>query len=298
MLNRAASCNSRTLDPIEIKRPGHPIRANQACQTGDAGLGAANLPDIAGSGDLSRYTVEFRAKNAYQLTQCSIRQMNPLKKTGPPPDNWKTLPTDQRLEAIGHRAYIGGNTPDVWFGIGRLQYQFLVSQGLEPTHDFLDIACGSLRLGQFLIPFLESGRYFGLDVEPGLIEAGLTKELLFDLARMKKPVFNCNSGFDFGFVRRYDYAMAQSLFTHLNKQDIALCFRNLRLIAPPGSRFYFTFKPGDATANPERPSHAHESWKYQFQDFLGIADPKDWALTLIGDWGHPRGQQIAWATPR
>ena len=73
----------------------------------------------------------------------------------------------------GHRAYVGG----LWEEIGQLQFDFLVEQGLRPSHCFLDIACGSLRGGVHFIRYLEPGHYLGLDREPKLIELGVQEEL-------------------------------------------------------------------------------------------------------------------------
>ena len=40
----------------------------------------------------------------------------------------------------------------------------LVDYGLEPQHTCVDYGCGMLRVGRHLIPFLDRGNYWGLDV--------------------------------------------------------------------------------------------------------------------------------------
>ena len=55
-----------------------------------------------------------------------------------------------------HRSYVGGSDPECWYGIGRLQYH-LLNDGFNINHKMLDVGCGCLRLGQFLIPMLERG---------------------------------------------------------------------------------------------------------------------------------------------
>ena len=212
-------------------------------------------------------------------------------------DDLVKMPLSERLDTVGHRGYVGGPTPETWFGIGRLQYQFLVSQGLKPHHDFMDVACGSLRLGQFLIPYLDAGRYFGLEGQEDLVKAGLETELAFGLAQTKKPSFGFNYDFDFSFATRFDYAIAQSLFTHLTAEDIAKCFENLRPLAAPTSQFFFTFKSG-SDPHPDSPSDPHKGWQYQFDTLRQIARDADWTADLIGDWQHPRNQQMAVARPR
>ena len=73
------------------------------------------------------------------------------------------LPPADRIKKWGHRSYIGGPDLETWFGIGKHQYHYLLSNGLLSHHRFLDLSCGSLRLGQYLIPFLEEVHYFGLE---------------------------------------------------------------------------------------------------------------------------------------
>lgn len=171
-----------------------------------------------------------------------------------------------------------------------------MSKGLRPHHRFLDIACGSLRLGQFLIPYLDEGCYLGLEGEEMLVKAGLEHEILPDLAAMKKPRFSFNYDFDFGFIDGFDFAIAQSLFTHLTSEDIAKCFHSLKPKARPDSTFFFTYFEGDSASNPTE-SHANKGWKYSVAELSDITSSAGWTMTNIGAWGHPRNQKIAFAKP-
>lgn len=202
-----------------------------------------------------------------------------------------------RIPVMGHRCFVGGVDTEAWYGIGKLQYHFLVANGLEPGHRFLDIACGALRLGQYLIPYLQTGHYLGLEAERELVERGMAAEFHADIIARKQPRFAFNAVFDFSFVDSFDVALAQSLFTHLTRDDIRTCFRNLRPRAQPGSRFFFTFFPGDSSTNPAGPSDANLGWRYPFTELAEDAAAGGWKATLIGDWQHPRGQQMAVAMP-
>jgi len=207
------------------------------------------------------------------------------------------LSHDEIVVNRGHRVYVGGHTPEKWYGIGKKQYHYLVSQGLRPDHVFLDIACGSLRLGQYLIPYLAAGNYHGIDGSDRLIRAGLEHELLYDIAEIKAPRFAVNYGFDFAFVKRFDVALAQSLLTHLNRDDIALLFGNLAPVAHPESRFYFTFFEGSEDNNRHEISHPNLRWEYPFEALVEIAGPAGWRLDYIGDWGHSAAQMMVLARP-
>ena len=182
-------------------------------------------------------------------------------------DAFLKLPPKERIDFLGHRAYVGGDTAEKWYGIGRRQYHFLVSVGLKPNHKFLDVACGALRLGQFLIPYLEAANYFGIEGEEALVVAGLKDELHFDLAETKHPRFAFNYDFDAPSGATFDYAMAQSLFTHLIEDDIEKCFSKLAPLANPGASFYFTYLEGEpyAAQRNVRTSHANRGWRYPFE---------------------------------
>ena len=201
-----------------------------------------------------------------------------------------------RLSNMGHRNYVGGTDSETWYSIGRLQYHFLVSEGLEPECEFLDIACGSLRLGQYLIPYLKTGNYYGLEGNPELVEKGLENELLFDLSATKSPNFAHNYEFDLSFCPYFDYAMAQSLFTHLRYDDIQSCFKSVSKKMGNKSMFYFTYFEGDGDNNPSLESDPHLAWYYDFKDIKSYANNEGLELTRIGNWGHPRNQMMAVAT--
>lgn len=217
-----------------------------------------------------------------------------LKRGGDRAD-WELSPAD-RIRKWGHRIYVGGSDSEGWFGIGKHQYHYLVSMGLKPNHRFLDIACGSLRLGQYLIPFLDEGNYFGLEGEELLVEEGLKHEIMPSVVTIKKPSFTFNYEFDFSFIEGFDFAIAQSLFTHLTIEDIKKCFRNLRPKAGPDSTFFFTYIEGDSSDNPTE-SHANKGWRYSVAELEKAVTGQGWTMTNIGGWGHPRNQKIAFARP-
>ena len=194
---------------------------------------------------------------------------------------------------MGHRGFVGGTDPEAWYGIGKLQYHYLVSQGLKNDHVFLDIACGSLRLGQYLIPFLNNKCYYGLEGNDELIKKGLEQEFpIPDIIKIKEPKFESNYNFDLSFIDTFDFAIAQSLFTHLTIADIELCFKQVHAKMHKESRFYFTFFEGDSSNNPKTESDPNDGWFYNFETLNKTAKKNGLELEYIGDWGHPRNQKI------
>ncbi|MGB7161241.1 MAG: class I SAM-dependent methyltransferase [Tepidisphaeraceae bacterium] len=191
------------------------------------------------------------------------------------------------IRKVGHREYVGGK----WDEIGRLQFDFLVAQGLRPQHTLLDIACGSLRGGVLFIPYLEAGHYLGIDKEPDLIRAGIEEELTPALRASKRPVLLVDGEFAFTrFGARPDFALAQSLFTHLPPALIDKCLRNLRQVIADDGAFYATyFESHDEVANPHQ-AHDWGRFNYTRAQMERFGTDAGWRFEYIGDWRHPRGQ--------
>jgi SAM-dependent methyltransferase len=193
------------------------------------------------------------------------------------------------IRKAGHRRYIGG----MWEEIGKLQFDFLVQQGLKPQHYFVDVACGSLRAGVHLIPYLEPGHYLGIEKEPELIEAGMEKEISPEIAKAKQPEFVVSDSFEFEkFSKVPDYGIAQSLFTHLPPAVIDLCFAKLRGHFSPDGVFYATyFESAEPVKNPDEP-HDHGFFVYTRDHMLEFGTRNGWNAEYIGNWNHPRDQVI------
>jgi SAM-dependent methyltransferase len=195
----------------------------------------------------------------------------------------------ESLTQKGHREFVGG----LWDELGQLQFHFLVKEGLMPDHVFLDIACGSLRAGRLLIPYLDPGNYLGIDKHFELIEAGKAKEIECDVLEAKHPEFVVSNCFSFeNFSKRPDFCLAQSLFTHLRKRDIDLCFRRLSAFVKPGCRFYATFLETSIPIPSVASSHSHRAFFYTRRAMEGFGRQSDWDTRYIGHWNHPRGQKI------
>lgn len=145
-----------------------------------------------------------------------------------------------------HRDLVGGN----WDALGTLQFEFLLAQGLLPNSYLLDIGAGCLRGGVRYAEYLAPGHYFGVDAHQSLLDAGYDIELAAAGLRHKVPRSNllASESFEFElFNRRFDFAIAQSLFTHLPLNNIRLCLAKLAAVMAPGGKFFATFfeRPAD-----------------------------------------------------
>lgn len=202
---------------------------------------------------------------------------------------------EQAIKKLGHRDYVGGQ----WEEKGRLQFQMMVDQGLRPEHYLCDVACGSLRGGVHFIGYLQPGHYLGIEKEQMLIDAGVKEELGEEVFAARRPEFVVSDSFEFErFSARPDYALAQSLFTHLPPPLIGMCMQKLRGFIKPDGVFLATFFETDRPIhNPSIP-HDRHSFKYTRGEMEQFGREAGWRAEYIGDWGHPRGQQLIKYTPQ
>lgn len=202
--------------------------------------------------------------------------------------------SDKQIKKQAHRKKVGG----YWTEIGRLQYDFLVGQGLRPDSRLLDIGCGALRGGIHFVRYLEPGHYFGIDVNESLIRGGLREVAELDLEdRLPPENLRVTDRFDCDFGVAFDFALAQSLFTHLPLNHIRLCLYRLAKVMPPGGRFFATFfeapakRPFDQPKGKRYPER--DPYHYRPSDLKWAATSvAPWKFRYIGVWGHPRGQRM------
>lgn len=202
-----------------------------------------------------------------------------------------------RLLTDGYRNIVGG----MWDVIGPLQKDFLVSQGLLPHHGVLDVGCGSLRGGVRLTQYLDPDNYYGIDASKALMEAGYTNEIeANDLAyRLPREHLYVTDSFQIPFERKFEYALAVSLFTHLTLDYLEACLNSLAFSMETGGRFYATFFEGAAEAEViERPLGVrtfsdHDPFHFPRAAIAAATPTDDWTFEWIGEWNHPRDQQMA-----
>jgi hypothetical protein len=200
--------------------------------------------------------------------------------------------TKRSIHESGAREFVGGDG-EFWDRIGALQYQFLVDKGLFPSDTLIDVGCGSLRGGVKFIQYLEPGHYLGLDKHIELIIYGVANELGIDEYKQKQPQFAVSDNFEFNkFTDKPTFAIAQSLFSHINSRDIESCLFKLYNIAAPKCRFFATFKEvATPVANPEHPANQHV-YSYTRAEMESFGVRNHWKPRYIGAWGHPRNENM------
>lgn len=195
-------------------------------------------------------------------------------------------------EKFWYRKEVGN--PFKWEKFGKLQLDYFISEGLKPHHFVLDVGCGPLRAGGHFIGYLNKRHYFGIDNNKKLLEAGRDVEVPTLKLEHKEPVLRHVEGFDLTWLgegARFDYAMGQSLFTHLTPKQIGVCLRKVGFRLAPQGKFYATFNPspdGKTSHKGEKHPRRNElDWTYYPTSmFEELADNALLSCQYIGDWGH------------
>jgi SAM-dependent methyltransferase len=187
-----------------------------------------------------------------------------------------------------------------WDELGALQFDFLRARGLEPHHRLLDVGCGSLRGGVHAIAYLEPGHYVGIEKERALLDAGRNVELPRAGLVQARPLLHVTGDFDLTWLEpavRFDFALAQSVFTHLRPGLIDRCVRSVLPRLAPGGAFYATFFESTDGEDWLGPSHGWredelQHPRYTVDTLTRLAIGAGGALEYIGAWGHPRDQRM------
>jgi SAM-dependent methyltransferase len=192
-----------------------------------------------------------------------------------------------------YTSYVG--PPAMYDFMGATQFRLLTTLGLRETHRLLDFGCGSLRAGRLLIPYLLPGHYYGVEPNRWLIEEAVRNEVGVDQIRIKQPTFSTNADFAVDhFGIKFDYIVAQSIFSHAGRDLINLALKNFKDALAPNGIVAATF--GNVDTRPSGKEFEGSGWVYP-----GVVDFKtETVLSLIRDagligalipWYHPHNQR-------
>lgn len=188
----------------------------------------------------------------------------------------------------GYKEYVGGE----YDKIGKaLSYALIDNLKLKKNDIFLDIGCGSLRVGKHIIEYLDKNRYLGLEPEKKLVEDAINFE---KINLEKNPKFTHNYFFDFKFKQTPNYVFANSVFTHLNEKDINLCFKKLDYFTNEDVVFFATFSTSPINLFMPFKSHSHRSFNYTFKQIKEFGQKNNFRFHkyMGNEWGHPRNQHL------
>jgi hypothetical protein len=149
---------------------------------------------------------------------------------------------------------------------GLEQFECLTDLGLRPTDSVVDYACGSLRLGAQLIPFLEAKRYTGLDIAPSFWKAGLER-LDPAIQEARQPAFHVlNSHSMTQLAGKADWVVCMAVFNHIPPFEIHTAVRNVAAMSRKAVFFSFRAAQACCNMNPEQ-GHFSGGWAHTFSFF-------------------------------
>jgi SAM-dependent methyltransferase len=187
-----------------------------------------------------------------------------------------------------YRAFVG--QPQRYDVAGASQFALLFLLGLREHHRLLDFGCGSLRLGRLAIPYLQPDRYFGVEPEARLVDEGFRHELGESARALKRPRFDHNLDYRADvFGERFDFIIAQSVFSHAGAGPTARALRSFADALAPGGLIVANWLLGPETRGASVES---ADWVYpecvEFEPGRIVRLAAEAGLATTGcPWPHP-----------
>jgi len=178
-------------------------------------------------------------------------------------------------------AAVGSKSEDRWLAIGKLQFDYLLSHGLQPQHRLLEIGCGNLRAGWRFVEYLDPGNYYGVDISPDILFGAQDTLVRFGL-QPKLAVLTPVPDLRLTFLpdEQFDVVHAHSVFSHSPLQVIDECLANVGRILRPRGFFDFTF---DRTEGAEH-QVLREDFYYRTQTLVDLAARHGLLAEFCQDW--------------
>lgn len=139
--------------------------------------------------------------------------------------------------------------PDAQFeDVGRRTFADCVTHGLMPDHKFLDIGAGCLRIGWWVLQYIEPRNYHAIETVKNRLDTG-ADILGVDIHRYY------NSDWEFPDVK-FDFVLARSIWSHASKPMISKMLSEFAENSSPDGRFLTSF----IAAPTERDDYKGTEW--------------------------------------
>jgi len=154
---------------------------------------------------------------------------------------------------------------------GREQLSVLMDHGLTPASRVVDLGCGALRAGRWLIPVLDRGHYCGVEPNEAMLARGLKDFIDPDIVKIKQPRFSTNDQFDLSeFGTQFTHMLMRSVWTHASKRQIESSLDSFLKWSTPDAVLLTSVLPMRTGWKPWR-------WRpdYNGQEWVGISHESD-----------------------
>ena len=146
-------------------------------------------------------------------------------------------------------------SPEVFTRVEAFQIRFLKHHGLRPDHHYLDLGCGVLRGGLPVIAYLDTGHYYGIDIDQELINIADHRVRKAGLGHKAPALMSAESFSDYRFPVHFDFILAYSVLIHLTDDLLDQCLTLVRLVIAD---------QGTAYANVNIGVRSDSCWKRRF----------------------------------
>jgi hypothetical protein len=141
-------------------------------------------------------------------------------------------------ESLHQRGIFTGGPIEYFERMGRMQFSLMVREGIYPWSKVLDIGCGCLRGGYWMVHFLNPDCYCGIEPNVSMVNVGLSEIIEPEVLIAKRPRIDHNAVFDSSvFGVTFDAFLARSIWTHASKAMIATMLDNF--VRDSSSRAFF-----------------------------------------------------------
>lgn len=156
-------------------------------------------------------------------------------------------------ETADHRNYVAHNA---WFSTGADVFCLLRHVGVEQEHSLVDIGCGSLRVGRFLMMYLNPDNYCGIEPNKWLVDAGIKDEVSPGLVRVKRARFQHRDDWDASeFGQLFDWVLIGDVLVHADHAMMRTAMQRAYEVLKPGGSLIANYFIGN-------PHHVLEGWLY------------------------------------
>lgn len=165
---------------------------------------------------------------------------------------------------------------------GEHQLNFLVSQGVVKSDNFLELGLGYGRSAIPLIEFLDKGKYSGTEISKKRLQ--MCKEWI-SLKKLddKKPALILSRD---NFLRefegqKFDVIWAQGVLTHMPVEEVRILLTALKSVMKKRSRFIFNF---GLSQTDDYFNHNVKDFYYSYDFMLALCMEHGFDCLVLNDW--------------
>ncbi|WP_404310896.1 class I SAM-dependent methyltransferase [Neorhodopirellula lusitana] len=164
------------------------------------------------------------------------------------------------------------------------QLNYLIENGMQPHHRFLDFGCGTGSAAVNFVRYLEPQNYTGIDIASECIRIAQKRIADHDLLD-QQPNFHWINGDAAGPLQdqKFDVIWAQSVLTHMPPEDISSLLQTVEKFMHSESRFFATF--AHTPAEPRH--HRYKDWYYNAEFFSELTENSPLSCRIMDTWAHP-----------